>query len=133
MTFALASPRTRRIALIAAVAIAAIAGLLALRGGWTGPLRLQATVHCDSQRFKVTNNDQVAWTNVDLELNRTPLGGAGYHHRPGDVAPGQTIVFLASLFTRDGNRFNVANERLGEIRITCDLPGGRKGLYTYSW
>ncbi len=133
MTFSLTSRRTRRNALIAAVAIAAVAGLRALRGAWTGPDRLQATVHCDSQRFKLTNNDHIAWTNVDLELNRSLLGGAGYHHRPGDVAPGQTIIFLASLFTRDGHRFNIANERLGEIRITCDLPGGGKGLYTFSW
>ena len=133
MTINLASPSTRRIALIAAVAIAAVAGLLALRSVSTGPQLLKATVHCDSQRFRITNNDQVTWTNVNLELNRSLLGGAGYHHRPGDVAPGHTITFLASLFTRDGNRFNVASERLGEIRITCDLPGGRKGLYTYNW
>ncbi len=133
MTFGLTSPRSRRVALFAAIAIAAVAGMIALGRAWTGPQRLQAIVHCDSQRFKITNNDKFAWTNVDLELNRSLLNGAGYHHRPGDVAPGQTIIFLASLFTRDKDRFNIASERLGEIRITCDVPGGGKGLYTYNW
>jgi hypothetical protein len=133
MTYSVTCLLTRRMLLMEAIMLAAVMGALALSGTWTRAPRLQATVHCDSQRFRITNNDKFAWTNVDLELNRSLVNGAGYHYRPGDVAGGRTIVFLASQFTRDGDHFNVASERLGELRITCDLPGGGKGLYTYSW
>ena len=133
MPIGLTTPRARRVAIVAAIAIAAVSGMVALGGLWSAPHHLQATVHCDSQRFRITNNDHFAWSNVDLELNRSLLGGAGYHYRPGDVAPGHTITFLASQFTQDGKHFNIATERLGGIRITCDVPGGGKGLYTYDW
>ena len=138
MPISLTSPKARRAAIVAAIAIVAVGGMIALSGVWSGPHQLQATVHCDSQRFKVTNNDQFTWTNVDLELNRGSVlegGKDGYHYRPGDVPGGHTITFLCSQFTSaDKNtHFNATTERLGEIRITADLPGGGKGLYTYNW
>src|SRR5262245_58152308 len=88
----LTTPRGRRIAIIGVVAIAAVAGMIAVSGVWSGAQRLNATVHFDSQRFQITNGDTFEWRNVDLELNHR------YHRRPGNVPAGRAITFLASQF-----------------------------------
>ena len=128
----LRTPRARWIAIIAAIAIAAVAGLVALSGLLSGSHAIDASVNWDSQRFRITNNDAFAWSNVELELNPS-LTAAGYRYRAGDLAPGHSVTFFASQLTdRDGKRFDPV-KRLHQLRITCDIPGGDKGHFKHNW
>ena len=95
-------------------------------------MQLKAFVSFDDGQFKITNNDNFNWHNVEFELN----GGiikSGYKLRATIIEANSIYTVGAMQFTKkDGTRFDPFTHKPQKFNIWCDTSTG-KGCYYAAW
>ena len=85
-----------------------------------------APVDPAARRIQFRNTGDETWSNVAVTLNER------FHfHRPGTVAPGETVeIYMAQFALRSGGSFDPAVIDVTSVEIAARLPSGARGLFT---
>ena len=71
------------------------------------------------------NASDQPWTNLSVSLN-----GRFYFHRPGSVAPGESVkLFLHRFALRSGAAFDAAAIDVDSVEIAARLPSGARAIF----
>ncbi len=118
---------------IVVIVIAALGTILPDRDPSFGFQEIKASVLYDGSRFSITNMDDFPWHNVVIDLNGG-LANRGYALSPGVIVSRQAIAAANADFVDDrGRRYDPRIEPLRQLRINCDIHGGKNAFYTRVW
>jgi hypothetical protein len=126
--------KTVDIVLLAGILVAFAAAVPVMLSGSPPDFeRINASVRFDGFQFRITNQGDVAWKDVRVDLNGG-LAHSGYLHSPGTIVAGQSHTVSATSFRNaKGGRFSPVTEDPEQLTITCRLEGGKTGRYTKRW
>lgn len=117
------------------VRILAIAGLILILGMAIAlgtlaksPSSLNASIQLDGNQFRITNNDDFEWKEVNLVLN------SDWKHKESIVAAHNELVVPFSQFVKDdGSTFSPSSMNPSGFYIFAQIPNNQTGSWFYKF